>query len=119
MMHECLDKSVIVAERHLNHVNREWRLHYNRERPHERRDYLPHVYEKAPEPASTIRPGDVLCTTRLGGLLKSYSRRTAWPSASPSITVTPGICGRWPHPATRFRACRSPTSFPVQADRRP
>lgn len=31
---ECLGKFVIVAERHLNHVNREWRLHYIRERPH-------------------------------------------------------------------------------------
>lgn len=32
---ECLDKFVIVAERHLNHVNRQGRLHYNRECPHE------------------------------------------------------------------------------------
>jgi putative transposase len=77
LKHECLNKFVIVAERHLNHVNREWRLHYNRERPHERRDHLPPEYEQAPEPAGTIRPGDVLCTTRLGGLLKSYTRRAA------------------------------------------
>src|SRR5690606_17963741 len=27
----------VKAVRHLNHVNRKWRLHYNRERPHERR----------------------------------------------------------------------------------
>lgn len=77
LKHECLDKFVIVAERHLNHVNREWRLHYNRERPHERRDHLPPEYEQAPEPATRIRPSDVLCTTRLGGLLKSYTRRAA------------------------------------------
>jgi putative transposase len=38
---EVLDKFVIVAERHLNYVNREWRLHYNRERPHEARGPRP------------------------------------------------------------------------------
>lgn len=31
---ECPDRFVIVAERQLNYGNREWRLHYNRERPH-------------------------------------------------------------------------------------
>lgn len=77
LKHEFLDKFVIVAERHLNHVNREWRLHYNRERPHERRDHLPPEYEQAPAPATRIRPSDVLCATRLGGLLKSYTRQAA------------------------------------------
>lgn len=77
LKHECLDKFVIVAERHLNHINREWRLHYNRERPHEGRNHLPPECEQAPEPATSIRAGDVLCTTRLGGLLKSYTRRAA------------------------------------------
>jgi hypothetical protein len=72
-----LDKFVIVAERHLNYVNREWRLHYNRERPHEARGHLPPDCEKPPEPDASIRSRDVVCTTRLGGLLKSYSRRAA------------------------------------------
>lgn len=74
---ECLDKFVIVAQRHLNHVCREWSLHYNAERPHEFRDHLPPACEKPPEPSETIRARDVVCTTRLGGLLKSYSRRAA------------------------------------------
>jgi putative transposase len=74
---ECLDKFVIVAERHLNYINREWRLHDNRERPHEGRGHLPPGFEKPPEPATSIRVRDVVCTTRLGGLLKSYARRAA------------------------------------------
>jgi len=43
---ECLDKFVIVGERRLNHVNREWRLHYNLERPHEACGHLPPGMEK-------------------------------------------------------------------------
>lgn len=74
---ECLDKFMIVAERHLNHVCREWRLHYNRERPHEARGHLPPAWERAPEAHETVRPNDVVCSSRLGGLLKSYGRRAA------------------------------------------
>jgi putative transposase len=74
---ECLDKFVIVAERHLNYVNREWRLHYNRERPHEARGHLPPGFEKPPETNDAIRPNEVVSSSRLGGLLNSYSRRAA------------------------------------------
>ena len=74
---ECLDRFVIVAERHLNYINREWRLHYNRERPHEARGHLPPGMEKPPEATETIRNKDVVCSSRLGGLLNSYSRRAA------------------------------------------
>lgn len=74
---ECLDKFVVVAERHLNYVCREWRLHYNRERPHEARGHLPPGFEKPPEFAETVGPNDIVCSSRLGGLLNSYSRRAA------------------------------------------
>jgi putative transposase len=74
---ECLDKFVIVAERHLNHVNREWRLHYNRERPHEARGHLPPGFERPPETNDAVRASDIVCRMRLGGLLKHYERRAA------------------------------------------
>jgi putative transposase len=77
LKHECLDKFVIVAQRHLNHVCREWSAHYNAERPHEFRGHLSPACEEPPEPSATIRAGDIVCTTRLGGLLRSYSRRAA------------------------------------------
>lgn len=68
---------MIVAERHLNYVCREWRLHYNRERPHEARGHLPPGIEKPPETNDAIRPDDVVYSSRLGGLLKPYERRAA------------------------------------------
>jgi putative transposase len=74
---ECLEKFVIVGERHLNYVNREWRLHYNWERPHEARGHLPPGMEKPPETNDAIRPNDIVSTSRLGGLLKHYERRAA------------------------------------------
>ena len=72
-----LDKFVIVAERHLNHVNREWWLHYNRERPHEARGHLPPGMERPPEANENVRLNNVVYSSRLGGLLKHYERRAA------------------------------------------
>jgi len=74
---ECLDKFMIVAERHLNYVCRQWRLHYDWERPHESPGHLPPGMEQPPETAATVRPDDVICSSRLGGLLKHYERRAA------------------------------------------
>jgi transposase InsO family protein len=56
---ECLDNFVIVCERHLNHVNREWRLHYNRERPHAAPGYLPPGMETPTEANETVQLNDV------------------------------------------------------------
>lgn len=41
------------------------------------RSHLPPACESPPEPNTTIRPSDLVCHTRLGGLLKSYERRAA------------------------------------------
>ncbi len=74
---EVLDHFVIVAERHLNYLIREATAWYNKERPHSARDHLPPACEKPPGPETTLKMSEVVCTTRLGGLLKSYSRRAA------------------------------------------
>ena len=74
---EVLDHFVIVAERHLNYLIREAQAWYNKERPHSARDHLPPACEKRPDPRTTLKMSEVVCTTRLGGLLKSYSRRAA------------------------------------------
>jgi putative transposase len=55
-----LDKFVIVGERHLNHVNRDWRLQYNRERPHEACGHLPPGMGTQPEANETVRMNDVV-----------------------------------------------------------
>ena len=74
---ECLNKFVIVAEKHLDHICRIWGRHYNEERPHSSRDHLPPDFTAPPEEATTVRLSDIVCTTKLGGVIQSYCRRAA------------------------------------------
>ena len=74
---EALDGLLIVSERHLNHINRELKNWYNTERSHSARDHLPPAWDKPPPPQNTVLPREIVCTTRLGGLLNSYARRAA------------------------------------------
>ena len=74
---DCLDRFVVVSERHLNVINREFQHWYDHEGPHSARDYLPPGCDAPPEPRDTICLNDVVCETRLGGALKSYSCRVA------------------------------------------
>ncbi len=74
---ECLNKFVIVAEKHLDHICRIWSRHYNEERPHSSRDHLPPDFTVPPEEVTSIRLNDIVCTTKLGGVVCSYSRRAA------------------------------------------
>lgn len=74
---ECLNKFVIVAEKHLDHVCRVWSRHYNEERPHSSRDHLPPDFTAPPEEATTVRLNDIICISKLGGIIHSYSRRAA------------------------------------------
>ncbi|MCC7421035.1 MAG: transposase, partial [Planctomycetaceae bacterium] len=74
---EVFSRFVICGEKHLNHLARELQTHYNFERSHSSREYLPPALEKEPEPVTAIKLADVACETRLGGLLKHYWRRAA------------------------------------------
>ena len=74
---ECQDRFVIVSEPHLNVINREFQHWYNFLRPHSSRDFLPPACDSHPEPRHTIKINDVVCETRLGGVLKSYGCRAA------------------------------------------
>ena len=71
---ECLDWMLIVNERHLEAVLREYCLHYNLERPHRSRNLRPPAHR-----ADLIPPiyGRVTRSARLGGLLSEYRRVTA------------------------------------------
>ena len=55
----------------LDHICRVWSRHYNEERLHSSRDHL------APGEATTVRLNDIVCTSKLGGVIHSYSRRAA------------------------------------------
>ena len=74
---ECLNKFVIVSERHLNYICRFWSRHYNEERPHSSRNHLPPDFTTSPQEATTVRLSDIVCTSKLGGVIHSYSRRAA------------------------------------------
>jgi putative transposase len=74
---ECLNKFVIVAEKHLDHICRVWSRHYNEERPHSARQHLPPDFTTAPDEVTSIRTSDIVCTSKLGGVIHSYSRRAA------------------------------------------
>ena len=77
LQHEALDRLVIVSERHLNFINRHLQDWYNNQRPHSARDHLPPGWDDPPTPNNTAPPCEIVCTTRLGGLLKFYARRAA------------------------------------------
>jgi putative transposase len=83
---ECLDQFVILGERHFNHLVIEWLEHYHTERPHQAMENEPlNQPKKRRQPKKEHGPIDELivplaqvrCKRRLGGLLKSYSRKAA------------------------------------------
>jgi putative transposase len=74
---ECLDRLLIVGRRHLEHVVREYALHYNTHRPHRSLDQRPPLAK--PPPIDEPAPSDELLQLdlirrrdRLGGLLHEY-----------------------------------------------
>jgi putative transposase len=72
---ECLDHFIVCGERHFEYLIREYLEHYHTERPHQSKGNVPLVGEwpgLAGEP-----PGKIVCRKRLGGLLRSYTRRAA------------------------------------------
>jgi len=83
---ECLDRFVIFGEQHMNHVCQEYLAHYPEDRPHQSLENEPIATPKK-RGRPRIRRGnvereivpltDLPCKQRLGGMLKSYSRRAA------------------------------------------
>lgn len=67
---ECLDWTLILNRRHLERVLAEWFEHYNRARPHRSLALQPPI--AGSDPVATA--GTVICTERLGGLLREYAR---------------------------------------------
>ena len=68
---ECLDQVIIFGRRHLEHLCREFLIHYHRERPHQG------LENQMIDPMTQQRDGPIQCRERLGGLLKYYHRDAA------------------------------------------
>ncbi|WP_339748766.1 integrase core domain-containing protein [uncultured Rubinisphaera sp.] len=75
--HECLDQFIVISLRQLNVIGRELQAWYNYERPHSSVNYLPPGDQTMPNLPISESTRDVVCATRLGGLLKNYTRRAA------------------------------------------
>ena len=71
---ECLDHFIIVNERHLRHVLREFVRHYNRARPHQALEL--EVPERVTGPPSAAS-GPIVSRPVLGGLTHEYQRKAA------------------------------------------
>jgi putative transposase len=73
---ECLDRLLILGRRHLEHVVREYALHYNTHRPHRSLDQRPPLAKPPidePAPRAELPPLDLRRRRdRLGGLLHEY-----------------------------------------------
>jgi hypothetical protein len=66
---ECLDRILIVGRRHLEHVLRIYRHHYNQHRPHRALKLLP---PDAQTPNPSDAPPDLHRPDLLGGLIHEY-----------------------------------------------
>ncbi len=80
---EALDHFVVFGRQHMDVICSEFVAHYLLERPHQGLDNdliqkpAPTKQLKSDVTADTIRLSDIRCKERLGGLLKSYSRKAA------------------------------------------
>ena len=77
---ECLDHFVVFGTQHMDVLCREFLEYYHTERPHQGRENELLVQETPKNPVSNsdvLRLSDLSCSSRLGGLLKSYSRKAA------------------------------------------
>jgi putative transposase len=70
---ECLDWMLIASEGHLRRVLREYRDHYNDERPHRSRELRPP--SGTGDPVSVGAGDTINRSVRLGGLLSHYQLR--------------------------------------------
>ncbi len=70
---ECLSKIIPLGERHLRHVIREYAVHYHEERPHQG---IGNVIIDPPVQAAN-EDGEIVCSARLGGVLKHFHRSAA------------------------------------------
>jgi len=73
---ECLDHFAVLGA-HLRHIVSEFVIHSQQESRHQAKGNLPLVGKSPRETADSVRCKELECRKRLGGLLKSYSTKTA------------------------------------------
>jgi putative transposase len=75
---EVLDHFIVLGEKHLDYLVREFLEYYHEHRPHQGKGNVPLTPQvEAPPNDEPFRLRDVACKQRLGGLLKHYYRKAA------------------------------------------
>lgn len=73
---ECLNKFIVFGKRHLDHLVSEFTSYYNTHRSHSERENLPPI-RSIPEPVNSLSIDQVVVSSHVGGLVKSFERRAA------------------------------------------
>jgi putative transposase len=73
---ECLDKFILFGKRHLDYLISEFVTFYNHHRAHMERDNLPPIRE-VPTEVETLSLDQIVVTSHVGGLVKSFERKAA------------------------------------------
>ena len=103
---ECLDHIIVINERHLRYVLREFVRHYNAARPHQTLEL--DVPEPGAGPRSELH-GSIISRPVLGGLTHEYERKAArWMNGTAQV---------WRHWEECWEA-RAPTKLSSRLDRR-
>ncbi len=77
LKHECLNRFITFGLEHLNHIVSEYSSFYNEERPHQRKENRPLTGEWPILKIPLESEKEVVCKTRLGGVLRHYERMAA------------------------------------------
>lgn len=77
LRYECLNRLITFELSHLDHIVSEYTDFYNKNRPYQRKDNRPLTssWPDVDEPLS--KEEQIVCQTRLGGVLKHYERLAA------------------------------------------
>ena len=76
---EVLDYFVVFGHKHMDYLCDQFRIHYHLERPHQglENELIDKLVEGNDSTVNSISLAELHCQERLGGLLKSYSRKAA------------------------------------------
>ena len=75
--HECLDLFIVLGEKHLRYLIREFVGYYHEFRPHQSLGNMPPLTTVPPTRVERLGPADVVCHERLCGLLRHYEKKAA------------------------------------------
>jgi len=77
LKHECLNRFIAFGLKHLDYIVSEYASFYNEVRPHQRKENRPLTGEWPMLNCPPDSEEEVICKTRLGGVLRHYARLAA------------------------------------------